>query len=146
MVKINAKRLLGDLQALRSYGAQGDGVVRLALSAEDMAARRWLQGRMIEAGLDATIDGIGNVFGRSRKAGPAILVGSHSDTQPSGGWLDGAYGVICGARPAEPSLLRIVELLPRDGAAAAEGAANTAAAAAIAVYSLTEGARQVGYL
>ena len=96
MVKINAKRLLGDLQALRSYGAQGDGVVRLALSAEDMAARRWLQGRMIEAGLDATIDGIGNVFGRSRKAGPAILVGSHSDTQPSGGWLDGAYGVICG--------------------------------------------------
>lgn len=100
MTGINAKRLMDDLQALRSFGARGDGVVRLALSAEDMAARRWLQGRMTEAGLDSSIDGIGNVFGRSRQAGPAILVGSHSDTQPSGGWLDGAYGVICGLEVA----------------------------------------------
>lgn len=95
-MKINAQRLMDDLQTLRGFGAQGKGVVRLALSPEDVAARLWLQRRMASAGLDATIDGVGNVFGRSRRPGPAILVGSHSDTQPSGGWLDGAYGVICG--------------------------------------------------
>ncbi|MGP1675768.1 MAG: hydantoinase/carbamoylase family amidase, partial [Burkholderiales bacterium] len=50
--------------------------------------------RYEEAGLEATIDGVGNVLGRSRKAGKALLVGSHSDTQPTGGWLDGALGVI----------------------------------------------------
>ena len=45
-------------------------------------------------GLEATIDGVGNVLGRSRQAGKALLIGSHSDTQPTGGWLDGALGVI----------------------------------------------------
>src|SRR5262249_53070634 len=51
---------------------------------------------MTEAGLDARIDGVGNVFGRSRKPGPALVIGSHTDTQPTGGWLDGALGVIYG--------------------------------------------------
>jgi N-carbamoyl-L-amino-acid hydrolase len=49
---------------------------------------------MQDAGLEARIDGVGNVMGRSRHAGPALLIGSHSDTQPTGGWLDGALGVI----------------------------------------------------
>jgi N-carbamoyl-L-amino-acid hydrolase len=59
-----------------------------------MEARRWLKARYEEAGLDATIDGVGNVLGHSRKPGKALLLGSHSDTQPTGGWLDGALGVI----------------------------------------------------
>jgi N-carbamoyl-L-amino-acid hydrolase len=61
-----------------------------------MEARRWLRTRMLEAGLDAWIDGVGNVIGRSRNRGKALLIGSHSDTQPKGGWLDGALGVIYG--------------------------------------------------
>jgi len=95
MPRIDPERLLTDLHTLRSIGAQGIGVVRPAFSAKDMEARRWLALRYAEAGLDATIDGVGNVLGRSRKAGKALLVGSHSDTQPTGGWLDGALGVIC---------------------------------------------------
>ncbi len=95
MPRIDPERLLTDLRTLRSIGAQGIGVVRPAFSAKDMEARRWLALRYAEAGLDATIDGVGNVLGRSRKAGKALLVGSHSDTQPTGGWLDGALGVMC---------------------------------------------------
>ena len=53
-------------------------------------------GRLAEAGLEARIDGIGTVFGRSRGKGRALLIGSHTDTQPTGGWLDGAMGVIYG--------------------------------------------------
>ena len=94
MPAIHPDRLLADLRHLRSIGAQGRGVVRPAFSEKDMEARRWLKSRFEEIGLDTTIDGVGNVLGRSRKPGRALLVGSHSDTQPTGGWLDGALGVI----------------------------------------------------
>ncbi|SAK66201.1 Zn-dependent hydrolase [Caballeronia ptereochthonis] len=96
MLKIEPDRLLNDLKRLRSFGATGTGVVRLSLSPADMDARRWLAQRMSEAGLSASIDGVGTVFGRSRNDGPALLIGSHTDTQPTGGWLDGALGVIYG--------------------------------------------------
>jgi N-carbamoyl-L-amino-acid hydrolase len=87
---------LTDLKRLRRFGAHGVGVVRLSLSPIDIESRHWLVERMTEAGLDAVIDGVGTVFGRSRKPGPALLIGSHTDTQPTGGWLDGAMGVIYG--------------------------------------------------
>ena len=92
--QIDPERLLSDLRTLRSFGACGKGVVRQSFSDIDMAARRWLAERMAEAGLEARIDGVGNVIGRSPNAGRALLMGSHTDTQPRGGWLDGALGVI----------------------------------------------------
>ncbi len=94
MVTINPDRLLTDLRTLRSYGSNGTGVVRPSLSPVDLEARHWLRDRMADAGLAAHIDGVGNVMGRSPNAGRALLIGSHSDTQPTGGWLDGALGVI----------------------------------------------------
>ena len=94
MVQIDGDRLLQSLADLRSFGAVGNGVVRPTFSDIDMAARRWLRDQMADAGLDATIDGVGAVHGRSRNPGPALLIGSHSDTQPEGGWLDGAMGVM----------------------------------------------------
>lgn len=96
MPKINAERLLADLRHLRSIGAVENGVVRPALSEADMTARHWLKSQYEAAGLEATIDGVGNVLGRSANPGKALLIGSHSDTQPTGGWLDGALGVIYG--------------------------------------------------
>ena len=74
MPRIDPARLLADLRHLRSIGAQGIGVVRPAFSAKDMEARRWLKSRYEEAGLDATIDGVGNAFGRSRQPGKALLL------------------------------------------------------------------------
>ncbi|MDG1410358.1 MAG: hydantoinase/carbamoylase family amidase [Acidimicrobiales bacterium] len=94
MVKIRAERLLGDLHRLRDFGRTGNGVVRPSYSDVDMAAREWLRQRFTDAGLNATVDGVGNVFGTSSNTGPALVLGSHSDTQPRGGWLDGALGVI----------------------------------------------------
>ncbi|MGZ8254403.1 MAG: Zn-dependent hydrolase, partial [Burkholderiaceae bacterium] len=108
MPGIDPNRLLSDLRALRSIGAHDPGVVRPAFSHEDMEARRWLRARYEEAGLDATIDGVGNVLGRSRRPGKALLIGSHSDTQPTGGWLDGALGVVYG--------LEVVRALAADDA------------------------------
>ena len=99
-VRINAERLLGDLHRLRAFGAHGNGVIRQSLSPVDMESRRWLREKMREAGLEARIDGVGTVFGRSPKPGRALLIGSHTDTQPEGGWLDGAMGVIYGLEVA----------------------------------------------
>jgi len=96
MIRINPERLLQDLNALRKFGAVGTGVVRPALSATDMESRHWLVERLQQAGLSAGIDGVGTVFGRSNEPGKAVLIGSHTDTQPTGGWLDGTLGVIYG--------------------------------------------------
>jgi N-carbamoyl-L-amino-acid hydrolase len=96
MPEINPQRLMNDLRHLRTIGKYGTGVVRPAFSSKDMEARRWLLDRMGKAGLKASMDGVGNVFGRSANPGRGILIGSHTDTQPQGGWLDGSLGVIYG--------------------------------------------------
>ncbi len=92
-LRIDPERLLSDLHALRTFGACGTGVVRTSFSKPDQASREWLVRKFGDAGLQAGIDGVGNVLGRS-PADRALLLGSHSDTQREGGWLDGAMGVI----------------------------------------------------
>lgn len=91
---LNPDRFLADLETLRGFGAAGvgKGVVRPAFSDADIAARKWLAARMAEAGLTPQFDPVGNLFGLVE--GPSLLLGSHSDSQPEGGWLDGALGVI----------------------------------------------------
>ncbi len=91
-MQIDAERFLKDLHHLREFGKAGPGVQRPAYSAPDVAARAWLVERMREAGLSPEVDAMGNVFGLAD--GPSLLLGSHSDSQPEGGWLDGALGVI----------------------------------------------------
>jgi beta-ureidopropionase / N-carbamoyl-L-amino-acid hydrolase len=59
-----------------------------------MRSLEWLAQRLPEAGLAATIDGIGNVLGTSAKSGPKLLAGSHLESQNYAGWLDGPLGVV----------------------------------------------------
>ncbi|SMX38319.1 hydantoinase/carbamoylase family amidase [Maliponia aquimaris] len=96
MLPVDGARFLSDLHTLRGFGASGvgKGVVRPAYSDADIAARDWLAGRMRAAGLEPVFDPMGSLFGLAE--GRSLLVGSHSDSQPEGGWLDGALGVIAG--------------------------------------------------
>jgi len=98
-IAIDPDRLLQALNRLRAIGVSGTGVNRPAYSEADRAGREWLVREMIDAGLDARIDGIGNVHGRCRQP-KAILSGSHCDSVPNGGWLDGAFGVIAALEAA----------------------------------------------
>ena len=93
-MRVVPERFLADLHALRGFGASGVGTggVRPAYSEADVAARCWLAGRFEEAGLQVAVDAMGNLFGLAE--GPSLLLGSHSDSQPEGGWLDGALGVM----------------------------------------------------
>ena len=103
-IRIDPERLLADLDKLRTFGQSGTGVIRPAYSEAELAARRWLAERMTEAGLEVAVDPVGNLFGLPPGDAPCLLIGSHSDSQPEGGWLDGAYGVIAGLEVARASL------------------------------------------
>src|SRR5580658_1728254 len=94
MPKIDGARVLADLKRLAEFGRYETGVDRPTYSPVDLASRHWLAEKYAEAGLEPVIDGIGNVFGRAEGATRRLLVGSHSETQPKGGWLDGALGVV----------------------------------------------------
>src|SRR5438067_3079536 len=96
MPRTDGARVLADLKRLAEFGRYETGVHRPTYSPEDVASRQWLADKFAEAGLDPVIDGIGNVIGRNPRASRRLLVGSHSETQPHGGWLDGALGVVYG--------------------------------------------------
>jgi N-carbamoyl-L-amino-acid hydrolase len=87
-------RVLADLTALRSIGAYKTGVHKPTFSEPHLRSLEWLVQRLPEAGLAASIDGIGNVLGTSAKAGPKLLAGSHLESQNYAGWLDGPLGVV----------------------------------------------------
>ncbi|RVT97602.1 Zn-dependent hydrolase [Rhodovarius crocodyli] len=91
---IDTAAFLADLDTLRKIGEYKTGVHRPTFSPQDMESRHWLAARMAEVGLEPTIDGIGNVFGRHTGPGPHVLAGSHIESQNYAGWLDGALGVI----------------------------------------------------
>src|SRR6201987_4570964 len=96
MPKIEGPRVIADLKRLAEFGRYKAGVHRPTYSPVDVESRHWLAGELREAGLAPLICGIGNVIGRNLLAERRLLVGSHSETQPYGGWLDGSLGVIYG--------------------------------------------------
>jgi N-carbamoyl-L-amino-acid hydrolase len=97
---INGERLWNSLMDLAKIGATPKGGnCRLALSKLDGQGRDLVVGWMKDAGLDITIDQMGNIFGRrpgKNNALPPVMTGSHIDTQPTGGKFDGCYGVLAG--------------------------------------------------
>ena len=99
-VRINGERLWSSLMELAKIGATPKGgVCRLTLTDLDKQGRDLVLGWAKQAGLEITIDKIGNGF--MRRAGrnnslPPIVTGSHIDTQPTGGKFDGNYGVLAG--------------------------------------------------
>ena len=113
---IDPQRLLADLDALAGHGRTADGgVSRPTYSPADRAARAWLADRATEAGLTYGEDAVGNVH--LRLPGPAgvpeVWVGSHLDSVPNGGPLDGALGVV--------AALEVLRALREEGVALARG-------------------------
>ena len=95
---ISLPRLRTHLEALSRFGRNpdGGGITRCCWSPAHEEARAWLLGRMKEAGLSTWVDEAGNTFGRLGNGGPSVVTGSHIDTVPNGGPLDGALGVLAG--------------------------------------------------
>ena len=102
MTAISLDRLRTRIEALARFGAlPGGGVTRSAWSPAHEEARAWVGDEMRTAGLEPWVDAAGNVFGglgmrAFDPARPAVVTGSHIDTVPEGGILDGALGVLAG--------------------------------------------------
>lgn len=97
---VDGERLREAIAALAQFGGRADGgVARQTLTEIDLQARAWLITQARTRGYGVEVDGCANLF--FRRAGlrqdlPPVMTGSHVDTQPVGGKLDGAYGVLAG--------------------------------------------------
>ena len=95
---INADRLWSTIiETARFGGTDKGGVRRLTLSEEDRQVRDWFRAACEAAGCTVTVDGLGNMFAlRPGKdmTKPPLGIGSHLDTQPTGGKFDGVLGVM----------------------------------------------------
>src|SRR5213594_913965 len=102
MLSVALKRLQRRLVTLSGFGGlPGGGVTRPAWSPQHEEARAWLLAEMRQAGLGTWVDPAGNTFGSLGATAlasdrSAVLTGSHIDTVPEGGMLDGALGVMAG--------------------------------------------------
>jgi N-carbamoyl-L-amino-acid hydrolase len=97
-LNINAHRLWDSLMETAAFGATPHGgICRFALSEEDRQVRAWFTRQCEAVGCTVQIDSCGNMFatrpGR-RQDLPPIAMGSHLDTQPTGGRFDGVLGVL----------------------------------------------------
>jgi N-carbamoyl-L-amino-acid hydrolase len=112
MIAIDAQRLLGRIRELGAVGRDNEGrLIRLAASDTDKQGRDLFVGWLRQAGLDVTIDRVGNIFGvwqSPENTGQApLLIGSHIDTVIDAGIYDGCYGVLAG--------LEVIETLKASG-------------------------------
>ena len=98
--RIDGKRLWDSLMDMARFGATAKGGVRrLTLTDIDRQGRDHFRAHCVAAGLTVRVDEIGNMFARRPGRDAArlpVLMGSHLDSQPSGGKFDGALGVIAG--------------------------------------------------
>lgn len=99
-ITINIERLKNDIECLAAIGRhENHGIYRMAFSVGDMQGRAWFKEKIQEAGLDLYEDGAGNIHARLGWNGgerPSVMTGSHLDTVPGAGHLDGALGVVTG--------------------------------------------------
>jgi N-carbamoyl-L-amino-acid hydrolase len=98
--RIDGKRLWDLLMSMAEIGGTPKGGVRrLTLTDVDKRGRDRFRAECEAAGLTVRIDAIGNMFARRAGRDPQrlpVLLGSHLDSQPSGGKFDGALGVLAG--------------------------------------------------
>lgn len=126
------RRTIADLQELRSLTEDAHGAQRIAWSPMWLKARSWFEGKLASLPLasppiERHYDAAGNHWitlpGESDRA---LLLGSHLDSVPNGGWLDGCLGVLAAlevlrsiaedfqGRP--PVTIRLVDWADEEGA------------------------------
>src|SRR5437773_1618035 len=134
---MNAQRVIADLRELAARTATADGAQRLAWGPVWREAREWFRLRVGELGLRIKTDAAGNnwatLSGRSPKT---VIVGSHLDSVPNGGWLDGALGVLAAlevlrihAAATPPVTLALVDWADEEGARFGRSLLGSSAAA-----------------
>jgi N-carbamoyl-L-amino-acid hydrolase len=138
-MKANVDRVISDLKELAKLTSDERGAQRVAWGPVWRKAREWFTGKVRkELNLDTRRDGAANLWvtlpGRSRHS---LVIGSHLDSVPGGGWLDGCLGVLTGlevlrraqAQGAPPLTLHVVDWADEEGARFGRSLTGSAASA-----------------
>ncbi|HWC87675.1 MAG TPA: Zn-dependent hydrolase [Solirubrobacteraceae bacterium] len=108
MTAVEPERMLGDLRALAELTGNERGAQRVAWTETWARAREWERGLLAELPVTVELDEAGNMWTTLEGASPrALIIGSHIDSVPDGGWLDGCLGVL--------SSIEVLRGLARDG-------------------------------
>jgi N-carbamoyl-L-amino-acid hydrolase len=124
---VNSLRVISDLEELRALTADDFGAQRLAWSPVWLKAREWFQGKLDGLPVEHHYDAAGNSWTTLRgDSERALVLGSHLDSVPNGGWLDGCLGVLAGLevlrgfsedfRGKPPVTIRLVDWADEEGA------------------------------
>lgn len=98
-LSVDILRVEKDIYRIAEFGSAPDqrGVYRQGFTKADWEARLWLEDYFTSLGMEARIDGAGNVCGRYGAGDkPAVVIASHLDSVPAGGIFDGVLGVVAG--------------------------------------------------
>jgi allantoate deiminase len=134
---MSAQDVVTNLRELAKLTSTADGAQRLAWGPVWREARQWFNGKLAELGIVPEIDAAGNSWATLRGASDrTVIIGSHLDSVPNGGWLDGALGVMVGLEALRvfkgqqpPVTLKVVDWADEEGARFGRSLLGSAAAA-----------------
>jgi len=129
--------VISDLRELQARTGTADGAQRLAWGPVWREARAWFRGKVDALGLTIETDSAGNNWVTLRGTSPrTVIVGSHLDSVPNGGWLDGCLGVTAAlealrahAGTTPPVTLKLVDWADEEGARFGRSLLGSSAAA-----------------
>ena len=121
---MSARDVITNLRELAAATSTPDGAQRLAWGPIWRDARAWIAAKLATIGLTPSIDSAGNSwFTLDGESPRTVIIGSHLDSVPNGGWLDGALGVVAGfealrryAHQRPPVTLKLVDWADEEGA------------------------------
>ena len=127
MASIDPQRTIRELQELRALTGDEAGAQRVAFTPTWLAARAWFRERLAGLPVEVHEDTAGNVWSTlAGESDRAVVIGSHIDSVPDGGWLDGCLGLlagvevlrrVCAASGGRPPVtLRVVDWADEEGA------------------------------
>src|SRR5580698_8336636 len=124
---VDPRKTVSDLEQLRALTADDHGAQRIAWTPTWLKARAWFQDKLAQLPVEHHLDAAGNFWSTLRGASEKTLIlGSHLDSVPNGGWLDGALGVVTGLEVVRylaekyngkpPFTVRLVDWADEEGA------------------------------
>src|ERR1700761_8849212 len=127
LMSLDPRRTISDLEELRALTADEHGAQRIAWSDMGLTARAWFQGKLAQLPVEHHLDAAGNSWTTLRgESDRALILGSHLDSVPNGGWLDGSLGVLAGLEVLRglsedfhgkpPVTIRLVDWADEEGA------------------------------
>lgn len=122
---LDPQRVIADLRELAALTSDANGAQRVAWTPIWARARDWYRSKLAELPVTVEQDEAGNLWATLPGASPrALIMGSHLDSVPNGGWLDGCLGVLAGlevlrriaGQGAPPVTVRLVDWADEEGA------------------------------